>query len=83
MAETFTTIEVGDFSANVMINAIIAGLLQQIWSMVSSQQIVVMMPLFAVLMPANAQTVFAILLKIAAFDMIPAEEMYEDMIEQI
>ena len=41
------------------------------------------MPLFAVLMPANAQTLFAILFKIAAFDMIPAEEFYEDMIIRI
>ena len=34
-------------------------------------------------MPANAQTVFAILLKIAAFDMIPAEQMYEKMINEL
>ena len=83
MAETFSTVEVQDFSTNVMINAFIAGLLQQIWSIVSSQQLVIMMPLLAVSMPANALTVFAILLKIAAFDMIPAEKMWKKMLDEL
>ena len=51
--------------------------------MVASHQIVIMIPMFDVEMPANAQSVFGVLLKIAAFDMIPVEVLYEDMLEEL
>ena len=37
ISETFTTIETEDFSANFILNALIAGVLQQIWCFVISQ----------------------------------------------
>ena len=64
-------------------NTLIAGALQYIWLKVNSQQIVIMMPLFAITMPANAKVIFAVLLQIAAFDMIPVERMYDDMVQEL
>ena len=34
-------------------------------------------------MPANAHTIYSVLIRIAAFDMIPTEKIYERMIEQL
>ena len=61
----------------------IAGSLQLIWSEVSSQQLIIMMPLFAIEMPASAMTIMGILLQVAAFDMIPTDSFYEDMLEKL
>ena len=34
-------------------------------------------------MPANAQSVFGTILQIAAFDMIPTDEAYNDMLSEL
>ena len=49
----------------------------------SAQQIIVLIPLFDIWMPANAQSVFGIILKVAAFDMIPTDEAYSDMLSEL
>ena len=41
------------------------------------------MPLFNVAQPANAEAMFKILLYIAAFDMVPSELVYKDMLEAL
>ena len=41
------------------------------------------MPLFAITMPANAEVIFTVLLQIAAFEMIPVETLYENMIKEL
>ena len=54
LVESFETYETGAISSDIVVNTIIAGLLNQIWSLVSSQQIIIFMPLFAMIPPANA-----------------------------
>ena len=54
LLDSFETIETGAFSSDVVTNTIIAGLLNQIWSLAKSQQIIIFMPLFAMIPPANA-----------------------------
>ena len=81
LVESFETYETGAFSSDIVVNTIIAGLLNQIWSLVSSQQIIIFMPLFAMIPPANAQAVFTVLLSVAAFDMIPTDFIAEAMAE--
>lgn len=80
---TFSSYETGDFHSDVVMNAIIAGLLQYCWSLVTAQQIIIMIPLFAINMPANAQSIFGVLLEVAAFDMIPTDSIYEDMMLEL
>ena len=41
------------------------------------------MPLFKISLPANAETIFAVLFAIAEFDMIPTDTLYEDMQENL
>ena len=52
--ETFKTYDTGSFSSDIALNAAIAGTLNQVWSIIRSQQIIIFMPLFAVNAPANA-----------------------------
>lgn len=47
--------------------------MNQLWSMINTQQLIVFMPLFNVQMPANAQTFFNEIFKIAAFDIVEVE----------
>lgn len=42
-----------------------------------------MLPLFAIYMPANARSIYEVLFQIAAFDMIPTDEFYKDMHENL
>lgn len=56
------TVDTGDFATNVILNASIAGSLQFLWSIVKSQQIIILFALFAITMPANAKSVFSVLL---------------------
>ena len=41
-------------AGNFMLNFILAGSLSSLWQMIESQQLVVILPLFNVIMPANA-----------------------------
>lgn len=81
--EAFSSYETGDFSQDVAVNSIIAGFLQYCWSLVSAQQIIIMIPLFAINMPANGKTIFGVLLQVAAFEMIPTDKVYEDMMLEL
>ena len=42
-----------------------------------------MIPLFKVVMPANAQMVFSLLLQIGAFEMIPTDVIFEQMLKAL
>lgn len=53
-----------------MLNVFIAASLQSIWNMINAQQLIVMMPLFDVVMPANAQFLFNQIMYIAAFNYV-------------
>lgn len=47
--------------------------------MVSTQQLIVLIPLFPVNLPSNAGAFFAYLMKIASFDIIPTDIIFNGM----
>jgi hypothetical protein len=53
-ASTAKAVVIGNFIFNLLMSAS----LNQLWSMINTQQLIVMMPLFKVLMPGNAQAFF-------------------------
>ena len=61
-------------AGNFVLNIILAGSLSSLWQMIESQQLVVIMPMFNVIIPANAAILFNVLMQVAAFDPIPAED---------
>lgn len=75
--------DTGSFSSDLATNMFIAGTLQHFWSFVASQQIIVIMPLFAISLPANAMTIYEVLFQIAEFDMIPTDEFFSPMHEEL
>jgi len=60
-------------SSNLVINLLLSFSLNHIWSLVHCQQIIVMMPLFDVNLPANAGYFFRFVLQIASFDIIDVD----------
>ena len=62
----------------MIINILIAASLQQLWSMINTQQLIVMMPLFKITMPANAGIFFAHMMSIAAFDFYDFTDIIHD-----
>ena len=46
------------FAANVFINILLSASLQYLWEMVNAQQLVIMLPLFNVQIPSNADMIF-------------------------
>ena len=83
LEESVGTVDTGYFASNVFINAVIAFTLQGVWSMLESQQIIVLFPLFEIILPANAKSVFSLLLQIAAFDAMPTEQIWDGMLKNL
>jgi len=55
-------------ASNFVLNLFISASLNQLWAMINTQQLIVMMPLFQIEMPANAGIFFANVMEIASFD---------------
>jgi len=53
-----------------------SALLNFVWSMVDTQQIVILLPLFKIELPPNAADFFAQLMTIAAFALIPTDPIF-------
>lgn len=60
----------GIMATNMFLNVILSASLQQLWSMVNTQQIVVLMPLWTVQLPSNAAMFYEFIMQIASFDLI-------------
>ena len=61
----------------MVLNIFLSASLQQLWSMINTQQIIVMMPLFSINLPANAGVFFGFIMQIAAFDILPTDSFYD------
>ena len=65
---------VGDIG-QVIVQLTISYFLNNLWSAIAAQQIVVMLPLFAnIYMPPDTTAFFATMMEIAAFDIVPTDE---------
>ena len=64
-------------AGNLALNIILSASLQQLWSMINTQQIIVLMPLFKIDMPANAQMFFGFIMQLASFNILPMQDFYE------
>ena len=51
--------------------------------MVKAQQVIILFPLYNIQIPANASMVYSVLMQLAAFEMIPTDQIYNDMIEKL
>jgi hypothetical protein len=52
-----------------------------VWGMVDTQQIIILLPLFDIVLPENAQAFFAQLMTIAAFAIIPTDPIFGYMFD--
>jgi hypothetical protein len=59
-------------AANFVISLMMAGSLNQLWSMLNGLQLAVHLPLFFVVFPANANYFLTYLIDLATFDILPA-----------
>ena len=57
--------------------------MQQLWSMINTQQIIVLIPLFKISLPANIAVIFNILMSIAAFDIIPTDWLFDEIFSDL
>lgn len=64
-----------------MVNVALAASLNQLWSMINTQQLIVMMPLFNISMPANAAVFFRHIMEIAAFDFVDFGDIIHETFE--
>ena len=55
----------------------ISASLNYLWGLVNCLQIVAHLPMINVLMPANVQLLFQLVVKIATFDMLPVDGIME------
>ena len=68
------------FFSNLAFNFVFSASLNQLWAMVNTQQLIVLMPLFRVNIPANAGSLFAQIMQIAAFEIIEIGEFLDELL---
>lgn len=68
-------------ASNFVLNIIISASLNQLWAMINTQQLMIMMPLFQITMPANAGLFFRSLMEIAAFDFYDFSDFVHDLFQ--
>ena len=64
-------------AGNFVLNVVLSASLQQLWSMINTQQIIVLLPLFNIEMPANAQIFYGFIMELASFNILPMQEFYD------
>lgn len=69
---------IGDLG-QVIMQLVISYFLNNLWSMISTQQIIVMIPLFEISLPIVTGEFFKFLMEVAAFDIIPTDEAFAYM----
>jgi hypothetical protein len=77
VAEVANSASNGVLASNLVLNIVLSASLQQLWSMVNTQQLVVLMPLWNIKLPANAAMFFGFIMTIAAFDILPTDTFYD------
>jgi len=75
----YTVLAVGSglVFGNFLVNLLLQGSLQQLFSTIKKMQILVHMALVNISLPANASMFFAFLLQVVAFDVIPTDGPYD------
>ena len=63
-------------TSNYVLNFLLAGSLNQLWALIRSQQILVLLPLYKITLPANAGNFYNVLMQIAAFEVMEMNERY-------
>ena len=79
VTEAFDVIGKTAVISNFIINILIAGPLNLLWGTINCLQIITSLPLINVLMPANCQLLFSVLVKIATFDLIPVDGVMDEI----
>jgi hypothetical protein len=64
-------------AGNFVLNVVLSASLQQLWSMINTQQIIVLFPLFNLEMPANAQIFYGFIMELASFNILPMQDFYD------
>lgn len=67
----------GFMIGNFIMNLVLSSGMQQLWTMINTLQIIVMLPLFRVTLPPDAQIVFGFVMKLAAFNLLPTDLFYD------
>lgn len=64
-------------ASNVVVNLLLFAALNQLFSMIKAQQLIILMVFFSVRFPANAALFYNFLIQIAFFDLITIDGVYD------
>ena len=67
--------------SNLSLNLLLSASLNQLWSMVNAQQLLVVLPLMKFLLPSSATMFFSGIFAIAAFDLYDTNDFWHDQLE--
>jgi hypothetical protein len=77
VAEVANSASTGFMASNLALNVILSASLQQLWSMIKTQQLLVL-PLWNIKLPANATMFFGFIMTIASIDLLPTYTLYNE-----
>lgn len=63
-------------STNLVINTVLSASLQSLWQLMNGLQMIVHLPLFQIVFPANVIMLIQPLVNVANFDIIPVDLFY-------
>ena len=77
--DTIISLFVATLCTNFVVNLILGGLLNELWGMINSLQLIVHTLLFRINFPANAEQLIAIFMSVASFNVVPTEVLWTIM----
>ena len=81
--ESATTTTQAVMAGNLVLQLFLSASLNYLWAMINTQQIILMMPLFNLALPANAGIFFGLLMQIASFDIIPTDIFFNEVLSWV
>ena len=66
-------------TANLFVSVFTAGMLQYLWSLINTLQIIVLTVLFVLDIPINAEMIMIMILEMCSLEFIPTETVFEYM----
>jgi len=61
---------------NMVMNIVLSGAMNLLWGMVNALQLIVVMPLLSIKMPANASSLLLMIMGIANFEVLPTDDIF-------
>lgn len=83
LKNTIFSLSVASLCTNFVLNLILGGLLNELWGMINSLQLIVHTLLFRINFPTNAEQLITVFMSVASFNVVPTDSIMDDYVNKV